>query len=89
VSFIRSGALPLTPENAHVGDCPALQFTRAVVDAVWVDATEGSNAVNVIAPGPVLKVQAALALNAAPKSAANKNQEVFQRRCVAIVLFMA
>jgi hypothetical protein len=59
-----------------------------VVDAVCVLATDGSNAVNVIAPGAVLKVQAAPALNAAPKRDANKKQEVFQRRCGAIVLFM-
>ena len=87
--FICSGALPLAPENDQVGDCPAVHCTAALVDAVWMDATDGSKVLNVIAPGVVLKVHAAPALHAAPNSNANKRQEVFQRRCVAIVEFMA
>jgi hypothetical protein len=79
----------LEPVNCQVGDPPAVQFTRALVDAVWMDATDGSNALNVIAPGLALKVHAAPALNAVPKSSANKRPQVFLRRCVAIVFFMA
>lgn len=77
--FICKGALPFVPENAQVGDCPAEQFTRAVVDAVRVGAVEGSKAVKVIAPGPVLKVHAAPALNVAPKSSKKNKQARCQR----------
>jgi hypothetical protein len=72
--FICSGELPFAPENTHVGDCPALHWTRALVEAVCVLAADGSNALNVIPPGFDRNVHAAPALEAAPMSSAHKRK---------------
>jgi len=86
---MRRGALPLEPENCQVGDPPALQFTRAVVDAVCVLATDGSRELNVTAPGVVLKVQAALAAKAVPRSNANTRPDALVCRRLAMASFTA
>jgi hypothetical protein len=89
VCFIWSGALPLVPENCQVGDCPPEHCTCVVVDAVWVLPTDGSNGLNEIPPGLLLKVHAASALTVAPESNANNRQDVFQRQWVGIDSIMA
>ena len=40
---MRSGALPLVPENPQVGDTPPLQRTVMSMKAVRVTDTEGSS----------------------------------------------
>src|SRR6476619_3825129 len=54
--FMRSGAIPLAPENCHVGDPLAVQRTVPSACAVCVVAAEGSNGAKTSAPGGVLKV---------------------------------
>ena len=70
----------MSPVKDHVGDAPAVQFTRTVVDAVCVDATEGSKAVKVIPPGKFLNVHAAWAPDAVPNTSPSIAQACFRRR---------